>query len=174
MKQLINAIMKAGVLLILVAVLFTTGCQQPKPDPSVELKPLLDKGLAIWNNGNLDEVAELWDPNVVRTANQLPDVKGLDAIKNVIKSFRASFPDSKLTSDEEIYAENKITFRWTLTGTNTGPGEMPPTGKQIKIWGISILHFANGKLTREFVSFDNQALMEQLGFTMMPPAAEKK
>jgi predicted ester cyclase len=139
-----------------------------KNDPSVELKPLLDKGVAIWNNGNLDEVAELWDPNVVRTANQLPDVVGLDGIKKVITAFRTAYPDLKLTSDEEIYAENKITVRWTLTGTNTGPGEMPPTGKQIKIWGISILHFASGKLIREIVSFDNQALMEQLGFTMMP------
>ena len=50
---------------------------------------------------------------------------------------------------------------------------MPPTGKQIKIWGISILHFANGKLTREYVSFDNQPLMEQLGFTMVPMAADE-
>jgi len=56
----------------------------------------------------------------------------------------------------------------TLTGTNTGQGEMPPTGKQIKIWGISIVHFANGKLTRESIAFDNQALMDQLGYTMMP------
>ncbi len=45
---------------------------------------------------------------------------------------------------------------------------MPPTGKQIKIWGISIVHFANGKLTRESIAFDNQALMDQLGYTMMP------
>ncbi len=135
---------------------------------------LLDRGVAVWNNGNLDEVDALWDPSVVRSANGLPDVNGIDGIKKVISGFRTAYPDLKLTADEEIYAENKATLRWTLTGTNTGPGEMPPTGKQIKIWGISIVHFANGKLTREFVSFDNQPLMEQLGFTMMMPSEEKK
>ena len=163
MKQLINTILKAGSLFLIIAVIFATGCQQQK-DYSKELKPLLDKGVAIWNNGNLDEVDVLWDPNVVRTANQLTDVKGIDGIKKVIAAFRTAYPDLKLTIDEEIYAKNKITLRWTLTGTNTGPGEIPPTGKEIKIWGISILHFANGKLTREYVSFDNQALMEQLGY----------
>ena len=41
---------------------------------------------------------------------------------------------------------------------------MPPTGKKIKIWGITILHFANGKISREIVAYNNQALIEQLGF----------
>ena len=51
---------------------------------------------------------------------------------------------------------------------------MPPTGKPVNFWGVSILHFANGKITEEWASFDTQSLMKQLGFTMMPPAAEKK
>jgi len=174
MKHLINTILKTGTLFLFIAAIFAIGCQQPKPDPFVELKPILDKGKAIWNTGNFEEADKVWDPSVVRSANGLPDVNGINEIKKVITAFRAAYPDLKLTSDEEIYADNKITLRWTLKGTNTGPGEMPPTGKQIKIWGISILHFANGKLTSEFVSFDNQALMEQLGYTMMPMAAEKK
>ena len=84
------------------------------------------------------------------------------------------FTHQPLTIDEEVYSDNKAIIRWTFTGTNTGESEMPPTGKQIKIWGISILHFANGKLTREYVSFDNQPLMEQLGFTMVPMTEDEK
>ena len=173
MKSLIKNVLFVNVFATLLAIVLFAGCQQQK-DYSKELKPLLDRGVAVWNNGNLDEVDALWDPSVVRSANGLPDVNGIDGIKKVISGFRTAYPDLKLTVDEEIYAENKVTLRWTLTGTNTGPGEMPPTGKQIKIWGISIVHFANGKLTREFISFDNQSLMEQLGFTMMMPSEEKK
>jgi predicted ester cyclase len=171
MKQLINTILTAGSLLLLTAIIVTTGCQQQK-NYSKELKPILDKGVEIWNTGNFEEVDKVWDPGVVRSANELPEVKGIDGIKKVVTGFRTAFPDLKLTVDEEIYAENKITIRWTVTGTNTGPGEMPPTGKKVNFWGISVLHFANGKLTREFVAFDNQSLMEQLGFTMEPPASE--
>ena len=51
---------------------------------------------------------------------------------------------------------------------------MSPTGKKINIWGITILSFANGKVTREIVAYNNQALMEQLGFTLIPLSEEMK
>jgi predicted ester cyclase len=51
---------------------------------------------------------------------------------------------------------------------------MPPTGKAINFWGITIFNFADGKITHEIVAFDNQPLMEQLGYTMVPAAGEKK
>jgi steroid delta-isomerase-like uncharacterized protein len=98
----------------------------------------------------------------------LPDVEGIEGLKAVINSFRTAFPDAKLIVEEEIYSENKAIIRWRFTGTNTGEGETPATGNQIEIWGISILQFEDGKLTREDVAFDNQSLMEQLGFTMVP------
>ena len=158
-------------LLLAITVIFTAGCQQQQ-DHSEELKPIVERGIEVWNTGNLDAVDELWAPNVVRSANQLPEVEGIDGYKDVITSFRTAYPDSKLTIDEEVYSKNKVILRWTYTGTNTGEGEMPPTGKQIEIWGISILHFDNGKITREYVAFDNQPLLEQLGFTMNPPSEE--
>lgn len=169
MKLLIQSI-----LAILVLTMLVSGQESSKTDPSQELKPILDKGIAIWNNGNLDEVGDVWNTNVVRSVNQLPDVKGVDGMKKVISSFRTAYPDAKLTAEEEIFAENTATLHWTFTGTNTGPGEMPPTGKKIKIWGITILHFANGKITREIVAYNNQALMEQLGFIVTPPSSEMK
>lgn len=173
MKSLIknNLILRLSALFITIA--FITGCEQQK-DYSKELKPIVDRGVAVWNNGNLEEADEIWAPNVIRSANDLPDVEGIEGLKAVINSFRTSFPDAKLIVDEEIYSENKAIIRWTFTGINTGEGEMPATGNQIEIWGISILYFENGKLTKELVAFDNQSLMEQLGFTMMPPSGAKQ
>lgn len=171
MKRQILKMPGAAWLLLTIAIVFTAGCEQQK-DHSKELKPILDKGVAIWNSGNLDEVEELWAPNVVRTVNQLPDVEGIDGYKEVITSFRTAYPDGKLTIDEEIYAENMIIIRWKYTGTNTGEGEIPPTGKQIDIWGLSLLHLENGKIAREYVAWDNQPLMAQLGYTFSPPSGE--
>jgi predicted ester cyclase len=51
---------------------------------------------------------------------------------------------------------------WSLTGTNTGKGPMRPTGKSIKIWGTSVFHFANGKITGEWIAFDNLSILSQL------------
>jgi len=38
--------------------------------------------------------------------------------------------------------------------------------------GVVIANFANGKLTEEWVGYDNQSFLEQLGFTMVPPVQE--
>jgi len=174
MKKLNRAILKTGSFFLLIALFFIVGWQQQKPDTSQELKSILDKGIEIWNNGNLDEVGNVWSQDLVRSVNQLPDIKGVDGMKKVISEFRTAYPDAKLTADDEIFTGNTAILRWTFTGTNTGAGEMPPTGKKINIWGITILSFANGKVTKEIVAYNNQALMEQLGFTLIPPSEEMK
>ena len=172
MKQLIQTILKAGSLLLMIAVVMTTGCQQ-KPDTAQQLKPIVDKYVEVWNSGNLQELDAIIDPNFVRRVNQIPDVHGIDGLKKVISGFRTAYPDLKLVIEDWIYSENKSSGRWIFTGTNTGPGEMSPTGKPVKVWGISTVHVTNGKITEEWVAYDNQSLMEQLGGTMTPPSGSK-
>ncbi|MEE9167536.1 MAG: ester cyclase [Candidatus Neomarinimicrobiota bacterium] len=50
---------------------------------------------------------------------------------------------------EAIYAGDKVAGRWMFTGTNTGPGEFPSTGKEGTVSGISIFHFCNGMIVSE-------------------------
>jgi steroid delta-isomerase-like uncharacterized protein len=172
MKRLIQTILKSSLLFFVIALVFTNGCQQQK-DYSTELKPLADKYVEVWNTGNLDVLDGIFDPQFVRRANLLPDVDSVEGLKELMSGFRTAYPDLKIVLSDEVYSENKAAALWTFTGTNTGPGEMPPTGKAVKFWGESILHLANGKVTREIVAYNNQALMEQLGFTMMPSKGSK-
>ena len=174
MKQLINTILKAGSLFLLIAVVFTAVCQQQKSDPSVELKPVVDQFINIWNDGNLEDLDAIIDPSFVRTENEAPEVSGLEGLKKVMTGYRTAYPDIKIVSEEEIYAENKATVRWRFTGTNSGPGEIPPTGIKVEFWGETILHFSNGKLTAEIVAFDQRPVLEQLGYTITPPVFDKK
>jgi predicted ester cyclase len=50
---------------------------------------------------------------------------------------------------------------------------MPPTGKSVSQWGINIIHFKDGKIVEEWDGFDNVPLLEQLGFTIIPPSGSK-
>ncbi|MDX1700890.1 MAG: hypothetical protein R3250_09750, partial [Melioribacteraceae bacterium] len=50
-------------LLLAITVIFTAGCQQQQ-DHSKKLKPIVERGVQVWNTGNLDVVDELWAPNV--------------------------------------------------------------------------------------------------------------
>jgi steroid delta-isomerase-like uncharacterized protein len=168
--------MKNLIQLIALVIVFIaySGCQQQNPDPSQKLKPIVDKYAEVWNTGNLSDLDAIMDSNYAYHANNLPTVHGIDGQKKVLSSFRTAYPDLKLVVEDEVYSENAVAGRWHITGTNTGAGEMPPTGKSIDYWGIAIIHIANGKLKEEWTAYDNQNLMEQLGYTMMPPSNKMK
>lgn len=173
MKSLIKKFLFLNLSFIAAFVLLA-GCQQQKPDPSEEMKPIVDKLADAWNGRNIDALDAIFAPDFVRIVNNQPEANGVEGYKKAIADFRTAYPDLKLTLDNTLYAENGGATRWVLTGTNTGPGQMPPTGKSVNIWGLSIVHITNGKVTKEIVAYDNQVLMEQLGYTMMPVSTEGK
>ena len=156
-------------LILIIALVFIAGCQQ-QTDYSKELKSLVDKYNSVWETGNVDELDAIFDPNFIRHADASTSAEGLDALKKMIKDFHTAYSDKKLVSEEEIYTKDKFVGRWTFTATNTGPGEMPPTGKTIKIWGVNILHFKDGKIVEEWDGYDNLTFLEQLGYSIVPPS----
>ena len=156
----------------LVLIIVVSGCQQQK-DYSKELKPLVDKYVEVWNTGNVDELDAVMDENFLRHAEST-SAEGLENIKKLITGSRTSFPDLHLVLTDEIFSENRFAARFSFTATNTGPGQFPPTGKSVEVWGVVIGHFENGKLSEEWVGYDNQSFMEQLGFTMIPPSEGTK
>ncbi len=156
------------IIALILALIVYSGCQQQKQDPSQKLKPLTDKYAEVWNTGNLNELDAIMDSNYVYHANKLPAVHGIDEQKKVLSSLRITYPDLKLVVEDEVFSENAVAATYHITGTNTGPGEIPPTGKSVDFWGIAIIHVANGKLKEEWTAYDNQSLMEQLGYTMTP------
>lgn len=167
MKTLIKNVLLLN-LSVLAVFVFITGCQQQKSDPSMEMKSIVDKLEDAWNGRNIDSLDAIFAPDFVRIVNNQPEANGVEGYKRAISDFRTAYPDLKLTLDNTLYAENGGATRWVLTGTNTGPGQMPPTGKSVNIWGLSIVQITNGKVTKEIVAYDNQDLMEQLGYVMAP------
>jgi predicted ester cyclase len=73
-----------------------------------------------------------------------------------------------------IADSSEIYMSWTITGSNTGVfGELPPTGKRIKISGITRMDFDDeGKIAVEQVYYNELSLMQQLGHTLSPPVLE--
>ncbi|MCW8805163.1 MAG: ester cyclase [Ignavibacteriaceae bacterium] len=172
MKNLIKTFPEVTFFLLIIVIVVFSGCQQQK-DYSRELKPLVDKYVEVWNTGKVDELDAVMSSDFVRQAGQT-SADGLDKIKELITGIRTTFPDLHLVLTDEIFSENRFAANFSFTATNTGPGQFPPTGKSVEVWGVVIAHFENGKLTEEWVGYDNQSFMEQLGFKMMPMAEEKK
>lgn len=164
-------------IIILLLLCFTVSGQQKSKEiiTEEETKALVEGILKIWNEGNMALVEEHCDPNfVVHHCGFPEDLVGLDAFKGWITSTRTSFPDFTITFDEMIVKGDKITLRWTVTGTNTGPlGDLPPTGKKTRISGLSLVRVADKKVAEEWIYYNLLDMYQQLGFTIVPPQAQK-
>ena len=57
---------------------------------------------------------------------------GRRAIAEAARGFMSAFPDMVVTMDGVGVAGDQVVYRWTLAGTNTGPGG---TGKAVRISG---------------------------------------
>jgi steroid delta-isomerase-like uncharacterized protein len=160
---------------------FAFSCQKqtteeaPERISEEEALHIVEYMLEIFNEGNLALVDEIFDPGFVRHDRALPeDIVGLDAFKTYVTSLRTAYPDFTATVDEQIVKGDKIVTRWTVTATNTGPlqtpmGELPPTGKKMSVPGAEIITVVNGKITDDWVFYNQLYAYQQLGFTLTPP-----
>ena len=156
---------------------FTFSCQKVEEEgiTEEEAQTFTDRILKMWNEADLTIADEVYAPEIVRHDCGVPeDIVGLENAKNHLGNLFNAFPDIGLTVDDMIIAGNKMAQHWTMTGTNTGSmGDMPPTGKNVKISGISIAHFVNGKAVEIWDFYNVLDMMSQLGFTLTPPQPQE-
>jgi len=170
------------ILPLVILLCFTFGCQQQVMEglTEEEAKAFTDRVLEIWNDGNLALVNEVYAPEVVVHSSSSPeDMVGFEGIKGWVTNTRTAFPDFKMTFDEIIVKGDKIVTRWTSTGTHTGTfhmpfGDLPPTGKKINVSGVAINKIENRKAVDELVVFSVLDMLQQLGFTLVPPSMESE
>ncbi len=133
-------------------------------------KEAFEAYVEIWNGADFDRLESCISENLIRnvpeTVNQSTD--SLSGLIEVMKSFRKAFPDGKVTLDEVHYMDNYSFAKYTYTGTNTGDGDFPATGKSVSTSGSSFVRFEDGKIVQEDVYYDALGFMIQLGIIELP------
>ena len=92
--------------------------------------------------------------------------KGIAAFKESVSKTRAAYPDFLITVEEGFYSGQAAAGRWTIHATGKN-------GQKLNVMGISMLHFADGKIKDEWISSNDLLWMEQLGYKLLPPAGEQ-
>ncbi len=161
---------------ILFLLCLTFSCQQQVEEgiTEEEVQNLVERELGIYNEGNLALADEIIAPDYVEhTAGFPEDVVGIEAFKDSVTNLRTDYPDFNVTVEETIVKGDRIVSRWIVTGTNTGTtGDLPPTGKKIRIEGVNILRIVDGKVVERWTYYNQAAVLIQLGFTITPPTIE--
>jgi hypothetical protein len=87
---------------------------------------------AAWCSQQAAQVASFFAEHGSLTINGGPPSIGRAAITAAAQGFMTAFPDMVVAMDGvDVHADRSV-YRWTLTGTNTGPGG---TGRDVRISG---------------------------------------
>lgn len=97
-----------------------------------ELKEFGTRYTAAWCSQNAASVAAFFAESGWLSINDGVPAVGRAAITASAQSFMTDFPDLVVAMDDVVPQGNRALYRWTLTGTNTGP---EGTGRKVRIQG---------------------------------------
>jgi len=96
------------------------------------LREFATRYTAAWCSQDAVSVASFFAENGSLTINEGQPSVGRAAITGAAQGFMTAFPDMIVEMDDVTADAGGAVYRWTLTGTNTGPGG---TGKTVRISG---------------------------------------
>ena len=123
---------------------------------------------AIWNQQDFGVVQENYIDDFAFTGPTDRTLTGASSYTDLIRGLLSAFPDLELQVDEVYWMGNDqdgylTSERWSAEATHTGAGIYgPPTGKRVQIWGITQHQIDNGRISAEWMLFNELDLMMQL------------
>jgi len=116
----------------------------------------------VWSQGRREAISEMMAPDAV-LHEAGADSRGPDGFYPFFDRMIATFSEIHMTVEDTLAEDDKLCVRWSFCGKHTGDGlGIPPTGKTVKITGISILRVAGATLLEAWQNWDMLGLMEQV------------
>ncbi len=132
---------------------------RPSPAP-MELRVLAERYTIAWGSHDAARVAAYYSSNGSLSVNGGAPAIGRSAIAEVAQGFMTAFPDMTVIMDGLLGQRNRAVYRWTLVGSNTGPGG---TGHRVRISGFEVWQTGSDGLIAESRGyFDSAAYQSQL------------
>jgi uncharacterized protein (TIGR02246 family) len=130
------------------------------------LKEFATRYAAAWSSHDALRVASFFAEQGTLTINGAAPSAGRSAIAAAAQDFMTTFPDMVVSCDAVDVDGDRAIFRWTLTGTNTGPGG---TGNAVRVSGHERWAFgADGLIASSLGCFDEAEYRRQIAVGVGP------
>ena len=110
------------------------------------LREFATRYTAAWCSQDASSVAAFFSPEGSLTINGGPPSVGRRAISDAAQNFMTAFPDLKVYMDGLVEERDKVIYKWTLEGTNSGPGG---TSKRVRLSGFEEWRIGDDGLVAE-------------------------
>jgi len=125
----------------------------------------------VWGKGNLKAVADFYDPNAKHGENFT-----IEGFQKGVTFTKEAFPDFKATVIDIFATGDKVISEVIYTGTHTGKKmfKQEALGKTVKVPGLDVFTFKNGKCVNHQHVADHLDLVMQMGIKLTPTPSDKK
>jgi predicted ester cyclase len=115
-----------------------------KPDNKSIVKNYIEK---VVNTGDIEIITQFISSDYVEIYNSKRCFIGINGAKEHIKGVRNTYPDLKLSIDNQIAEGEWVATCYTMRGTHTGLWMgIKPTGKRIEVTGVNIDRIIDNKI----------------------------
>lgn len=122
----------------------------------------------VVGQGKLSVVDELFSEHYVGHVSGFP-LMNRETDKQFVAMLRTAFPDLEKVIEDLIADGDRVVDRSTYQGTHQGLFQgIPPTGRKVKVQGINIFRFEDGRVAETWTVVDNLGMMQQLGVIPAP------
>lgn len=140
------------------------------------VREAFERGTATFNAHDIDGFAEVLADDVVCEAPGGIRGKGKGACVEFFASWFVAFPDAHVDVHGLHIVDDVAVEEGTFTGTHNGVlhhpmGDIPPTGRPVRIGYIQVLRFRGGQHISFNLMFDRLSMLEQLGVVPAPAPA---
>ena len=135
-----------------------------------------ERGTATFNAHDIEGFAKVLADDVVFKAPGGMHGEGKAACAAFFGSWFTAFPDAHVDVQAVHIMDDVAVEEGTFTGTHNGVlrspmGDVPPTGRSVKVDYIQVLRFRDGKHLSFNLMFDRLMMLEQLGLVPAPAEA---
>ena len=119
----------------------------------------------VWNKSDFSLLDQVYGPDYVAHVAGAPrDIEGPEQFKQFVALHSVLTSDLSFSVDDQIAEGDSVATRWTATTTPTsGLVSVPPDAQEIRVTGISIHRFADGKVVESWDNWDALTLYQALG-----------
>jgi predicted ester cyclase len=115
-----------------------------KPDNKSIVRNYIEK---VINTGDVEIITQFISSDYVEIYNSKRYFIGINGAKEHIKGVRNTYPDLKLSIDNQIAEGEWVATCYTMRGTHTGLWMgIKPTGKRIEVTGVNIDKIIDNKI----------------------------
>jgi steroid delta-isomerase-like uncharacterized protein len=116
----------------------------------------------LWNKGNPAVASEVFAPTYCHHT-PVKTFPTLEAFLQMVSDFRTGVPDVQVAIQDLFAEDDRVAFRWLLTGTHRGVlFGIPSTNKAITLNGMTIQRVEHGKIVEAWAEFNATGLRQYL------------